>query len=54
MILCITLLDLFMSDEAFDWRELLIRTVVFLAGGIFVVGYYSWKAKLQKESKNNS
>ena len=54
MIVIMTAFDYFANDGAISLRSIIIRTVVFSLGGIFIVGYFSWKAKLQKEARQNS
>jgi hypothetical protein len=39
-------------SEAFLTKRFLINLIIFLFGGIFVIGYYNWKEVQKKEEYN--
>ncbi len=52
MTLCLTLWDGYCTtfDEAFFSKKFIIRLVMFLLAGVFIIGYFNWKAKIKSKA----
>jgi hypothetical protein len=49
MIVLMTAFDAIIDNDWMNGRKIAVRTVTFLTGGIFLVGYWNWKSRVKKQ-----
>jgi hypothetical protein len=49
MIVIMTVFDAIIDNDWMNGRKIAVRTVTFLIGGIFFVGYWNWKSRVKKQ-----